>query len=146
MTDILLLIVRLLMAAALYVFFGWALYVLWQDLRLHGLNPVHNKIPLLTLYSDQNTEAGHENTYQFNFPEVIVGRSSAVDCVIETETISVRHARMYYRQNQWWVEDLKSTNGTRLNHEKVLIPTILTTGDILVFGDQEFIVAIAQMS
>ena len=34
-----------------------------------------------------------------------------------------------YRQSQWWIEDLHSTNGTFLNQEAVLEPVVITDGD-----------------
>ncbi len=50
------------------------------------------------------------------------------------ETISARHAMLSYHNNQWWVEDLGSTNGTYLNLLPVTTPTVLVGGDILMFG------------
>ena len=141
MSGVLLLIIRFLIIFSLYAFFAWALYVLWRDLQKHGLTHSQNKIPTLSLYSEQYTQ---EENFQFYFPEIIVGRSPAVDCTIDAEVVSIRHARLFYTKNQWWVEDLKSTNGTYLNGEDVVVPTILKTGDILSFGNLDFIVAITQ--
>ena len=33
-----------------------------------------------------------------------------------------------------WVEDLQSTNGTYLNEDRILTPTVLTIGDELLLG------------
>ena len=35
---------------------------------------------------------------------------------------------------QWWLEDLKSTNGTFLNEEKLDTPTVIVTGDEIRCG------------
>ena len=49
-------------------------------------------------------------------------------------TVSVRHARLSHHHGQWWLEDLGSTNGTKLNKDKVSIPTVVINGDVIECG------------
>jgi pSer/pThr/pTyr-binding forkhead associated (FHA) protein len=67
-------------------------------------------------------------------PEVIIGRDPHCEYPIPDETISAHHARLSFHHNQWWLEDLRSTNGTLLNGEKVDIPTIIVSGDEVCLG------------
>lgn len=135
MTGIVVLILRLLLAAALYAFLGWALYTLWHDLRLQSQIIASRKIPTLTLLS-QHEHA--EPVMKFNSPEVLIGRDTACEYPLADETISARHARLSYHHNQWWLEDLNSTNGTFLNDERVITPTVIMSGDELRCGEISF--------
>jgi pSer/pThr/pTyr-binding forkhead associated (FHA) protein len=47
----------------------------------------------------------------------------------------VHHARLSYQNNQWWIEDLNSTNGSFLNNERIDTSTVIVDGDILQCGD-----------
>ncbi len=143
MTGLVVLLLRVLTVAALYAFLGWAIYVLWQNLVAVEPTNKRSKIPMISLYSDRPPQP---QEYQFKQPEVGIGRSSTVDCTVDAETVSLRHARLIFQHNQWWVEDLRSTNGTFLNGEAVNSPMVITTGDILTFGDVDFLVAISQSS
>lgn len=135
MSESLLLLVRILLAAALYAFLGWALWVIWQELRRQSQLVQAPHAPPIQLVPAP--EVGQER-YQFQTPEVTVGRDPASSLHLEDKTISAQHARLVYRQGHWWVEDLKSTNGTFLNQEAVALPMVLTAGDEVRFGQVSF--------
>ena len=50
-------------------------------------------------------------TFLLPLHEVIVGRDKGCAVHIESESISRRHARVYFNGDAWVVEDLQSTNG-----------------------------------
>jgi hypothetical protein len=131
MAGILLLILRLLLAAVLLLFLGWGLLVLWQDLKRHSELLADRLIPPITLAANLG-----ESTLEFTFrtPEVFIGRESSCDVLLEDLTVSGRHARLAYLKGQWFVEDLQSRNGTFLNREPVLSQVVLADGDELRVG------------
>jgi pSer/pThr/pTyr-binding forkhead associated (FHA) protein len=51
-----------------------------------------------------------------------------------------------YRNGHWWIEDIFSTNGTYLNDEKIVTPTILISGDDIHIGNQFYEVRISEFS
>jgi hypothetical protein len=65
-----------------------------------------------------------------------IGRESNTDIVLDDPRVSRQHARLSYRQQQIWLADLRSSNGTFVNgepiHERALQP-----GDVLSFGGME---------
>lgn len=67
-----------------------------------------------------------------------VGRAPGSDLVLADRTVSGRHARIVHRVDGYWVEDLKSTNGTFVNGNRVDRQR-LRTGDRLAFDKLEFI-------
>lgn len=50
---------------------------------------------------------------------VTLGRSQDSTIVLDDDYVSGRHARIYPRNGQWYVEDAGSTNGTYLDRSKV---------------------------
>lgn len=123
---------RILLAMSLYAFLGWALSTIWNELRTQGTLLAARKIPGINL----NTQVdGHPPVqHYFSQPEILLGRDSHCDLPLTDDTVSVRHARLSYHHGQWWLEDLGSTNGTRLNRELVSIPTVVINGDLVECG------------
>lgn len=67
-----------------------------------------------------------------------VGRSSTNSIVVDSDSVSMVHARILQKDDEWWVLNLLSTNGTYVNNRKVT-DARLHDGDRLHFGDAEFI-------
>ena len=51
--------------------------------------------------------------------EIIVGRSSKSDIHLSVDNVSRRHARVLFRNEEYHIEDLNSTNGLYVNGVKV---------------------------
>ncbi len=130
MSGIAFLAIRIIVSLMLYAFLGTAIYILWQDLQMQAELVKAAQIPLLTV-SPINNDL---NTMEFNVPEVILGRDPLCNCTIADETVSSRHARLSYHHNQWWLEDMNSTNGTFLNDDRVYTPTVVISGDEIRCG------------
>lgn len=130
MSGIAFLVIRIIVSLMLYAFLGTAIYILWQDLQMQSILVKAAQIPLLTISPITNDQ----NSMEFNIPEVIIGRDPLCNCTIADETVSSRHARFGYHHNQWWLEDLNSTNGTFLNDDRVYTPTVVITGDEIRCG------------
>lgn len=67
-----------------------------------------------------------------------IGRSSTNNIVIDTDSVSMVHARILQKEDEWWILNLLSTNGTYVNERKVT-DSRLRDGDRIHFGDAEFI-------
>ncbi len=59
---------------------------------------------------------------------VTIGRANDSTLVLTDDYTSSRHARLTARDNDWYVEDLGSTNGTYLDRTKVAGPTLVRPG------------------
>lgn len=59
---------------------------------------------------------------------VLIGRAPSCTLVLDDDYSSSRHARIFPQGEQWFVEDLGSTNGTFLGEERVTAPTPVPTG------------------
>jgi Domain of unknown function (DUF4388)/FHA domain len=65
--------------------------------------------------------------------QIIVGRSSDLDMVLVEDMVSRKHARIAMQNDQIWIEDLGSTNGTFVNGEKIKRAR-LKEGDRVLIG------------
>src|SRR5579863_5159588 len=65
--------------------------------------------------------------------QIIVGRSSDLDMVLVEDMVSRKHARIAMQNEQIWIEDLGSTNGTFVNGEKIKRAR-LKEGDRVLIG------------
>lgn len=63
-----------------------------------------------------------------------IGRWRTNDVVVGDRYVSGRHAAIYRRNNEYWLEDLGSTNGTYLNGRPVHRPTRLSDNDQVTMG------------
>ena len=127
----LLLVLRLALIIALYGFLGWAFLTLWRDLKMQTKVLALRQPPPLWLWVE--TE-GDTRPLQFGGQAIAIGRDPLCDMILDNSSVSAQHARLTYRQGQWWLEDMRSTNGTYLNQEAVVEPVVITSGDELRCG------------
>jgi len=133
--DILLLALRLLLAVLLYTFIATVLVMVWRDLHQATIArkefQPNGRLVILQTESEQLT-AG--DTFSLSHVTSI-GRSLNNTIPIPDTYASGQHALLSWREGQWWLEDQKSRNGTRLNGTCIEDPTIVSIGDIIGIGD-----------
>lgn len=67
--------------------------------------------------------------------EITIGRSEQCQVHVEGDTyVSTMHARIFPRDGSYMVEDLGSTNGTYLNRRRITSPAELQRGDRVKVG------------
>jgi len=59
---------------------------------------------------------------------ILIGRADDSTLVLDDDYASTRHARISMQGEEWYVEDLGSTNGTYLDRAKVTGPTRVPLG------------------
>lgn len=65
---------------------------------------------------------------------VLLGRNPECSLVLDDDFASGRHARIFHEGNQWWVEDLGSTNGTHVQGQRLTAPVAVREGSRLQIG------------
>ena len=80
-------------------------------------------------------------------PEFVIGKKqSVVDGVVSfNKLISRVHCKIVLKQQQYYIEDLKSANGTYVNNVRLQpnVPTRIKHGDIVRMANSNFQVVIA---
>jgi hypothetical protein len=127
---------RALLAVSLYAFLAWAFFSLWRDIRQQGTILSTRRVPPLGLTFA--SPEGNPRRLHFTSSEITIGRDPGCDCPVEDDAVSARHARLIHHHNQWWLEDLGSTNGVLLNQQKLALPTVVTNGDEFCCGETCF--------
>ncbi len=119
-------VLRFLLAALLYLFLGTALFILWRDLRRGEAAPPAPPEAYLQL--------GEEPPLRLR-PVTALGRAEDNTLVLDDPFVSAHHALVLWREERWWLEDLESHNGTFLNGERLTAARPLTSGDRIRLGE-----------
>ncbi|HEV3377077.1 MAG TPA: DUF1707 and FHA domain-containing protein [Thermoleophilaceae bacterium] len=69
---------------------------------------------------------------------VTLGRSRDCDCILAEPSVSRRHAQLRRGGGRWFLRDLGSRNGTRVNGVRLLDEAEVCPGDRVSFGDASF--------
>ncbi len=62
-----------------------------------------------------------------------IGRMSTCEIPIDDDNVSRQHAEIIERDNEIWLRDLESTNGTIVNSRRIT-ETVLRDGDLILIG------------
>jgi len=65
---------------------------------------------------------------------ILIGRGSDAAIRLDDDYVSTRHARIAASGDQWFVEDLGSTNGTYIGSVRLTQPTTITVGTQIRIG------------
>lgn len=63
-----------------------------------------------------------------------IGRDAGNDISLPDEAASARHATLELRDDEWWIEDLGSTNGTLVNGQRIEKRERVRFGDEIGIG------------
>ncbi len=128
--EVLLLAVRLGLAAALYAFLTLVLVTLWRDFKAVAHGPAELPPSYLQIFEPPELSQGIQLA-AIN----LVGRAGDNTIVLDEKTVSSHHARISFQHGQWWLEDLGSKNGTGVNDLDVEDPLVVTFGDRIRLGN-----------
>jgi len=67
-------------------------------------------------------------TLPLSTSSILIGRAPSCTLVLDDDYSSSRHARIFPQGDQWYVEDLGSTNGTYIGDQRLSSPTHLPPG------------------
>jgi len=72
--------------------------------------------------------------------ELIIGRAIENDIVLDHPTVSKVHARIEFNtdDNKYWIQDLRTNNGTFVNGDRIVKPRVLRRGDVINIGSIRF--------
>jgi pSer/pThr/pTyr-binding forkhead associated (FHA) protein len=133
MSGIIFLGLRVLAAILLYAFVGLALYLMWRTLATQAKFLTGLKITPIRLEWPQAN--GETSAIEFQQADIYIGRDPECALVLQDSAVSARHTRLSFHHGHWWAEDMQSKNGTFLNENPLIMPTILTNGDTITCGD-----------
>ncbi|MDE2774991.1 MAG: FHA domain-containing protein [Chloroflexota bacterium] len=129
-------ILRLLAALSLIGFLALLFAAVWRSMRQidQQLAAARTAYGYLTMQSrDRSKPPGTAQRYPLHAITTL-GRSASSTIVVNDEFASSIHARIILEADQWWLEDRRSRNGTRLNDAAIEQRTLLADGDVIGIG------------
>ncbi len=89
---------------------------------------------LVTIYGSR---IGYKIDLDPTRPSTVIGRDLDADIPVDDESVSRRHCRLMYLDGAWFIEDLRSTNGTYVAGSPIT-RTPLRDGDLVKIGSTIF--------
>ena len=129
------LVLRLALAVLLYGFLGLLVWMLWQDVRMAAQRAAGKGRRLGRLLVLESALPQLAMGAEFPLlPITSLGRAPTNTATLPDETASLEHALLHLRDGQWWLEDLASRNGTRLNDTVIDDLSPVMPGDVIGIG------------
>jgi hypothetical protein len=129
------LLLRALLALLLYGFLAALFWMLWQDVRATAGRAAARTRRLGRLLVLESALPGLPAGTEFPLlPITSLGRAATNTATLPDDTTSLEHALLHLRDGQWWLEDLGSRNGTRLNDVGIQAPAPIMAGDVIGVG------------
>ncbi len=132
--EVAVLILRVLAGLSLLAFLFILFLIVWRSMRQldRQLQASRANYGYLTCRRRDSTKTDSER-YQLDAITTL-GRSANNSIVVEDDFASAEHARIILEDGQWWLEDRRSKNGTRLNSAVIDQRTLLANGDLIGIG------------
>jgi hypothetical protein len=109
--------------------------MLWRDVRAAGQAAQSRTRPLGRLVVLESSLPTLLSGTAFPLlPITSLGRAPTNTVPLPDDTASLEHALLHLRDGQWWLEDLASRNGTRLNDTSLTAPAPVMAGDVVGVG------------
>jgi hypothetical protein len=133
--NLTLFLLRVVLAVLLYAFLGALFWMLWQDVRAatRATAARGRRLGRLVVLESGLPALAQGATFPL-MPITSLGRAPTNTATLPDETASLEHALLHLRDGQWWLEDLDSRNGTRLNDTPVHGPAPVVPGDVIGVG------------
>jgi pSer/pThr/pTyr-binding forkhead associated (FHA) protein len=132
--DLLILALRLLFVALLYVFLIVVVRLSVAALRSPERADPRSAAQLELVVIDPGASALAAGEVIAVAEGATLGRSDGADVLVADSAVSGEHARIERIGRRWVVTDLGSTNGTRVNDARVARQRALRAGDVLSLG------------
>lgn len=134
--ELLLLILRVAIAVALYAFLATLFLYMWRDVQSTGRSEssarqVSGRLVIVEVDDSLSLDVGRAIVFQ---SLATIGRSPTATLVLPDTFASTEHARITRRHGQWWLDDLNSRNGTTVNGVQITGAVVLSSNDIIGVG------------
>lgn len=138
MFNILSLVFKYIFIVIIYVFIFSIIRLIYLDIK--GIRPVSlDSSSYLKLINRKETLPFKVKEYYPLGEQVFLGRGNDNEIVIKDPYISKRHLRIVKDEENYFLEDLKSANGTFINGERIMDVAKLNNGDRITVGQIEFL-------
>ena len=89
----------------------------------------------LVIYEEEDANKTIFEVFELSVPRVLIGSSMDNELVLETPEVDAGHASLELRHDQWVLQDLGSSRGTKVNASIVSGPHFLRHNDLIEIGN-----------
>lgn len=142
MPNIILIALKFIFLALLFLFLYEVMKLVYID--IFELSPPKKKIDyILKQHAEEPVEptmvivkgAGVVPNRVYPLGDVTtIGRLTENDIVLRDSQVSQKHARIFKRNEDYYIEDLQSTNGTFVGGKRIMEPALLKLGKEIRIG------------
>lgn len=138
MFNILSLVFKYVFIVIIYLFIFSIIKLIYLDIK--GIRPisVDNSTYLKLINRKESLPFKVKEYYPLD-DNVFLGRGNDNEIVIKDPYISKKHLRIVKDEDDYFLEDLKSANGTYINGDRVMDVVKLNNGDRITVGQVEFL-------
>ena len=146
MPDLVLVLLKYVFLAVLYIFIARAVRAIYLELRPAGRPATGSRRAAAPTPAPQSRgkkkaiakaaviEGDKKGRSIPLSDELVIGRGEKCHLVLDDTYVSQAHARIFAKDGSFLVEDLGSTNGTYLNRRRITSATELQRGDQVKIG------------
>jgi pSer/pThr/pTyr-binding forkhead associated (FHA) protein len=135
--DILVLVVKVVFILIIYMFMAWIIRLIYLDIKFISRKSIQKKsnMPYLKLLNlIDNISFKLSESYVVG-NRTFIGRNPGNDIILDAPFFSGKHACIFKHNNNFFIEDLGSKNGTFVNGQAVRNdPMPVKNGDIVQIG------------
>ena len=138
MYNILAIVLKYVFIVIIYLFIFSIIRMIYLDIRgMRGV--VLKNAAYLKLMNKSNTLSFKIKEYYTIDDGIVLGRNRNSDITIKDPYVSKKHFQIIKDENEYFLEDLGSANGTYLNKEKIEDVVKIENGDIIKVGQIQFL-------
>ncbi len=140
MTQVISTVFSIIFISAMAYFIFKVLRLMKQDMNGQNAGSMKQGAPqwgLEVLESGSSVHLGKGSVIPLR-SGLTIGRKEDNSIVLQDPYVSYYHLRFFLREGRFVIEDLGSTNGTKLNHDRLEHKTYLKVNDIITLGSTVF--------
>lgn len=136
--DLIKFVLKIAIIGVVYIIIFIALKIMYKDVKNGGKTKVKKKpfgLEILNPGKNYNLKMGAVVPIQTG---ITIGRKEDNMLILNDEYVSSHHAKIFVKNTEYFVQDMKSTNGTLVNSKKVTDKVLIKKGDIIEIGTAQF--------
>ena len=138
MYNIFSLIFKYLFIFIIYYFMFSIIRLIYLDIKGIKASPLEKDTYLKLINRKDSLPFKIQEVYNLE-DSITIGRSNENDVIIKDPYISKKHLSIVKDEEEYYLEDLNSANGTYLNGDRLMDAAKLNNGDRIQFGQIEFL-------
>lgn len=127
---------RFVIIGIVYMIIFLALRIMYKDIKGGGRKKItrsNKSFALEILEPGENLNLKKGGIIPIS-GEITIGRKDNNLLILDDKFVSGNHARIFIKNTDYMLEDLESTNGTKVNEERIEGKVVLRVGDEIEIG------------